>query len=71
MGNEEERNTKCLVRSVMSLYDETNTRVRLDSELLEEFEVKVEMHQGSVLLSFFFAVVVDVVTDLANNGVLS
>ena len=36
------------VRSVMSMYDGAETRVRVDSELTEEFEVKVGMHQGSV-----------------------
>ena len=41
----------------------------MDSELSEEFEVKVGMHQGSVL-SFNFAVVVDVVTELTRVGVL-
>ena len=41
----------------------------MDSELLEEFEVKVWMHQGSA--SFLFAVVVDVVTELAREDALS
>ena len=41
-----------LVSSVMSLYEGAKTRV--DSELSEEFEVKVEMHQGFVPLSFVF-----------------
>ena len=36
----------------------------MDCELSEEFEVNVGMHQGSVL-SPFFAVVVDVVTEFA------
>ena len=53
-----------LVRSVMSLYEGAKTRLRVDSELSEEFEVKVGMHQGSVLLPFLFALVVDVVTEL-------
>ena len=48
-----------LVRSVMSLYDGAKTRVRVDSGLSEEFEVNVGMHQGSVLSSFLFAVVMD------------
>ena len=52
-----------LVRSVMSLYDGGKTRVRVDSELSEEFVVKVWMHQGPVLSPFRFAVVVDVVTE--------
>ena len=41
-----------LVRSVMSLYERAKTRVRVDSELQEEFEVKAGMHQGSVLSPF-------------------
>ena len=60
-----------LVRSVMSLYEGAKTRVRVDSELSEEFEVKVELHQRSVLSPFLFAVVVDVVTKFAREGVLS
>ena len=47
----------------MSLYEGSKTRVRVDSELSEEFEVKVGMHQGSVLSPFCFALVVDVVTE--------
>ena len=46
-----------LVRSVISLYEGAWIRVRVYSELSEEFEVKVWMHQGSVLsLSFAFLV---------------
>ena len=48
----------------MPLYEGAKTRVRVDSELLEELEVKVGMHQGSVLSPFLFTVVVDVVTEL-------
>ena len=53
-----------LVRSVMNLYEGVMTRVRVDSELSDEFEVKVQMHQGS-MLSPFFALVVDVVAELS------
>ena len=49
-----------LVRSVTSLYEGAKPRVRVDSELSEEFEVKVGMLQGFVLSPFLFAVVVDV-----------
>ena len=49
-----------LVRLVMNLYEGAKIRVRVDYELSDEFEVKVGMHQGSVLLPFLFAVVVDV-----------
>ena len=43
----------------MSMYYGAKTRVRVVSELLEEFEVNVGIHQGSVL-SPFFAMVVDI-----------
>ena len=39
----------------MSLYDGAKTRVRVYSELSEESEVKVGMHQGFMLLLFLFA----------------
>ena len=60
-----------LVRSVMSLYEGANTRVRLDSELSEEFEVKEGMLQGCVLSHFLLALVVDVVNEFAREGGLS
>ena len=63
--------SEVVVRSVKSLYKGAKTRVRVDSVLSEEFEVKVGMHQGSVLSPFLFVVVVDVVTELATVGVLS
>ena len=43
----------------MSLYEGAKRRVKVHSELLDEFEVNVGMHQGSVL-SPFFALMVDV-----------
>ena len=53
---------------MMSLYEGAKTRVRVDSMLSEEFEVKVGMHQGSVLTPIFFAVVVN---EVARKGALS
>ena len=43
----------------------------MDTDLSEEFEVKVGIHQGSVLSPFLFAVAVDVVTEFAREGALS
>ena len=56
---------------MMRLYEGAQTRVRVDCDLSEEFEVKVGMHQGSVLSPFLLAVVVDVVSEFAREGVLS
>ena len=46
-------------------------RQSVDSELSEEFEVKVEMHHGSVLSPFLFTAMVDVVIQFAIEGALS
>ena len=62
--------TEDLARPVMSLFEGAMTRVGLDSELSEKSEVKVGMHQGSVLSPFPFAVVVDV-TYFSREGALS
>ena len=48
---------KVLVRSEMSLYEGVKTRVRVNYELSEEYEVKVEMHQEYVPPPFLFALV--------------
>ena len=47
------------------------TRVRVGCELSDEFEVKLAMHQGSVLSTFLLAGVVVVVIELIRDGVLS
>ena len=60
-----------LVRSVMSLYEGAKTRVRVDTELSEELEVKVGMHQGSVLSPFLLVLVVDVITEFARDDELN
>ena len=44
---------KWLNRTVMALYTETCTVVRTDAGLSECFEVKVGLHQGSVLSLLF------------------
>ena len=59
-----------LARPVMSLYDGVKTRVRVDSELSVEFEVKMGMYKRSVLSPFVFELVVDVVTEFAREGAL-
>ena len=54
-----------LIRTVMALYTEACTVVRPDAGLSESFEVKVGLHQGSVLSPLLFAAVIDVVSSEA------
>ena len=50
MGRDKKKGiSKVMVQAVMSLYDGTKIRVWVGSEYSEEFEVKVGVHQGSVL----------------------
>ena len=59
------------MRAVMSLYKSPKTRVKVGIELSEEFEVKVGVHQGSMLSPLVFAIVVDVVTENVRIGLVS
>ena len=52
----------------MSLYERAETIVRVGSILSEEFSVKVDVYQGSVLSSLLFAMVIDEVTENARKG---
>ena len=54
----------------MSLYEVAKIRVRVDSEMSEEFEFIVGMHKGSLLSSFLFSVVIDCVIECGREGVL-
>ena len=54
----------------MSLYDGAKTRVKVVSAS-EEFEVKVGVHQGSLLSPLSFAIVVDVTTENARRSVVN
>ena len=60
-----------MVRAVMSLYEGAKTRVRVGLELSEEFEVKVGVHQGSMLSPLVFAILVNVVTKNVRNALMS
>ena len=60
-----------LIRTVMTLYTEDCTVVRTNAGLSESFEVKVCLHQGSVLSPLLFAVVMDVVSSEARSSLPS
>ena len=59
------------IRAIMSLYDGAKTRVRVGSAYSEEFEVKVAVHQGSVMSPLLFAIVVDVITENVTRGMVN
>ena len=55
----------------MAMYTEACTIVRTDAALRESSEVKVGLHQGSVLSPLFFAAAMDVVSSEARSGLPS
>ena len=55
----------------MSLYEGSRTKVRVGSGTSEKFGVRVGVHQWSVLSPLIFAIVVDVVTEHAREGLLN
>ena len=60
-----------LIRTVMTLYTEACTVVRTYAGLSESFEVKVGLHQGSVLSPLLFDAVIDVVSSETRRGLPS
>ena len=60
-----------MVWAVMSLHDGAKTRIRVGSAYLEEFEVKVGVHQGFVLLPLLFTIFVNLITENARRGLVN
>ena len=63
--------SKVMVRAGMSLYDSAKTTVKMRSAYSEEFEVKVDVHQESMLSPRLLAIVVDVITENTRRDVVN
>ena len=61
---------EAVVRAVAGLCDGAKTRVKVGSIYSEESEVKVRVHQGSVLSLLLYAIVVDVITECVRRNVI-
>src|SRR5215470_17330678 len=59
-----------LVQTVMRLFEGSKTKVRVEEELSDPFEVKVGVHQGSVLSPLLFITVMDVLSTQIRQGLL-
>ena len=71
MGIKKEGLAEVLVQAVMSSYEGSRTKVGVGSGTSEEFWEWVGVHQGSLLSPLIVAVVVDVVTEHAREGLLN
>ena len=61
--------SEVMVRAIMSLYDGAKTGIKMGSVHSEELEVKVGVHQVSVVSPLLFAIVVTIITEKARRGV--
>ena len=68
MGAAQIRVEEWLVTAVMTLFKDARTVVRSSAGDSNEFEVKVGLHQGSVLSPVLFAIVMDVISREARVG---
>ena len=62
--------SEILVKAMMGLYEGSKTKIKFESEFSEEFYVAVGVHQRSVLSPLLFAIVVDVATENAREGLM-
>ena len=65
------RLAEVLVQAVMSLYEGSRTKVRVGSGTSEELGVRVGVYQEFALSPLIFAIMVDVVTEHAREGLLN
>ena len=57
-----------IVRFVQAMYNNTRSRVRVNNPYSDEFEVKVGVHQGSVLSPLLFIIVLEALSREFRTG---
>ena len=57
-----------IVRVIKSMYDDSTTAVKLKNGVSERVEVKVGVHQGSVLSPLLFIIVLEALTRKHRKG---
>lgn len=57
-----------LVRAVQAMYRDTVSKVTVGKEYSEEFQVGIEIHQGSVLSLFLFIIVFQAIRGKFKTG---
>lgn len=57
------------IQAIIDMYDGVRTAVKLEDDRSDWFEVKVGVHQGSVLSPLLFAVVLDEITKDVREGI--
>ena len=55
--------SECYIRIIKDMYDGATTTVRSAAGLTEEFKVGVQLHQGSALIPFLCAIIMDKLTE--------
>ena len=60
-----------IVRAVMSLYHGAKTKVRVGSDLSQDFLVQVGVHQGYVLSPLLCAIAVAVISEIARERLIN
>ena len=71
MSIKKEGLAEVLVQAVVSLKEGLRMKIIVGSGTSENFKLRVGVHQGSMLSPLIFAVVVDVVTEQAREGLLN
>ena len=70
MVAEEKRVLDREMKAIMEMYTNIETSVKVEYTRLESFDIKVGVHQGSILSPLLFALVMDEVTKDIREGVV-